>query len=325
MTVAVATLLDHALREPPLAVHPTRLVGVALDRVARAVPSGPPVVARRRGGLAWSAGAVTAVVAGTVGERWARRSPAPAVARGVLLWPLLSRRMLLDEVVEVGVALHRDLSTGRARAARLVSRDLTAATEAEVADAAIGTLAENASDALVATLWWYAVAGLPGAALHRFANTADACWGYRDGRWQDAGRVAARADDLLNLVPARLTAWALRRRGTPWGVLRREARRTPSPNGGWPMAATALALDVRIAKPGHYVLHAEGRIPDRDDISHAVEHVARRSWAPVAGLALVAAGRHRLGRQRRNARHARRDARRDTRRAAPRGGAPCVR
>ena len=75
--------------------------------------------------------------------------------------------------------------------------------------AAIESLAENLSDSVVAPLLWYVVAGLPGAALYRFANTADACWGYRSPRWRYAGTVAARADDALNLVPARLTALLL--------------------------------------------------------------------------------------------------------------------
>ncbi len=109
--------------------------------------------------------------------------------------------------------------------------------------------------------------GLPGAAVYRFANTADAMWGYRGvykgQNWEWAGKWAARADDVLSWLPARLTAllmWMTTRR-FKFAALRREAVRTPSPNSGWPMAAMALALDVRLGKPGVYTLHQAGRAP----------------------------------------------------------------
>ncbi|WP_161547594.1 CobD/CbiB family cobalamin biosynthesis protein, partial [Escherichia coli] len=114
----------------------------------------------------------------------------------------------------------------------------------------------NLNDSVIAPLFWFAIAGLPGAALYRFANTADAMWGYRDDReW--CGKWAARADDLLSWLPARLSALLLR--PPALGALWREAGRTPSPNGGWPMAAMALRLDVRLGKPGVYLLHATGQ------------------------------------------------------------------
>jgi adenosylcobinamide-phosphate synthase len=118
---------------------------------------------------------------------------------------------------------------------------------------------------VVAPLFWFALLGLPGAALYRFANTADAMWGYpgmRGGRyWQWAGKWAARADDVLSWLPARITALllALSVRGLPLRTLARHARKTPSPNSGWPMAAMSMALGVRLAKPGVYVLNSKGR------------------------------------------------------------------
>lgn len=294
MSVAVALVADQLWREPRPTRHPTVAIGRALERAAAWVPAAPPARARRRGAVVWCLGATIAASAGVVVERAAARLPrGRRLLRGVALWPLLSRRMLLDEAAEVGVALHRGLPAGRERAARLVSRDLTDGDEVDVVDAAIGSLAENASDALIATLWWYAVAGLPGAALHRYANTADACWGYRDARWRDAGWAAARADDLLNLLPARLTGLALAPRGTRLRDLAAAAAPTPSPNGGWPMAATALALDVRLAKPGTYVLHPEGRAATREDVPRAVRHVARRTTPLVVALVALGAARRR--------------------------------
>jgi len=183
----------------------------------------------------------------------------------LLLKPLLAWRMLHDEVLAVEVALGQSLPAGRAQLARLVSRDVSALTAVQVRESAIESLAENLNDSLVAPLFWFALLGLPGAALYRFANTADSMWGYpgmRGGRyWQWAGKWAARADDVLSWVPARITALLLAvvARGLPFSTLARQARKTPSPNSGWPMAAMALALNVRLAKPGVYTLHSKGR------------------------------------------------------------------
>lgn len=133
---------------------------------------------------------------------------APLMA--LCLKPMLSWRMLRDEVQAVEDALSVSLDAGRERLRWLVSRDVSVLDEAGVRESAIETLAENLNDSVVAPLFWFAVSGLPGAALYRFANTADAMWGYpgeRSGRhWQWAGKWAARADDVLNWIPARLTA-----------------------------------------------------------------------------------------------------------------------
>ena len=151
----------------------------------------------------------------------------------------------------------------------------------------------------MAPLFWFVMLGLPGAALFRFANTADAMWGYPgvyQGRnWLWAGKWAARADDVLGWVPARLTALllALVVRGAGGSLslarLRAEAARTPSPNSGWPMAAMALALDVRLGKPGGYVLHAEGRSACSQDTVCAVSY-ASKSLLALVFVALAALG-----------------------------------
>ncbi|TFU15361.1 CobD/CbiB family cobalamin biosynthesis protein, partial [Thermus tengchongensis] len=116
------------------------------------------------------------------------------------------------------------------------------------------SLSENLSDSVLAPLLYYALFGLAGAALYRYANTADAMWGYPAHELR--GAFAARADDLLNLLPARLTGLLL----CPprlWPRLLQEARKTPSPNAGFPMAALALRLGVRLRKRGAYALNPE--------------------------------------------------------------------
>ena len=280
MSVLAAAALDAVAAEPPVRLHPVVWCGRYLDRVAPWVPAQPLGRALVAGGAAWLVGAAGAALAGRV----LGRGP----ARGVALWPLLSARMLLTEVLAVEAALTEDLDAGRAALRRIVGRDTGDLDPAEVRGAAIESLAENLSDSVVAPLFWYAVAGLPGAALYRFANTADACWGYRTPRWRYAGTVAARADDALNLVPARLTALLLR---GPLDVtrLRAEARRTASPNAGWPMAALALRLDLRLTKRDHYVLHPTGADPGAGDVERAVR-LARRT--AVAAFAIAAAAEH---------------------------------
>jgi adenosylcobinamide-phosphate synthase len=209
------------------------------------------------------------------------------------LKPLMAWRMLRTEVLAVEAALGQSLEAGRERLSWLVSRDVAPLTEAQVRESAIESLAENLNDSVVAPLFWFAVAGLPGAALYRFANTADAMWGYpgeRNGRhWAWAGKWAARADDALNWVPARLTALLL----WPWGqgaALRHAARLTPSPNGGWPMGAMALRLGVRLGKPGVYVLNATGRAPQAADVARAVALCWRAVCGGAAVLTLLTVG-----------------------------------
>ena len=158
---------------------------------------------------------------------------------------------------------------------------------AGVRESAIETLAENLGDSLVAPLFWFVLFGLPGAALYRFANTADAMWGYpgeRGGRWwQWAGKWAARADDVLNWLPARLTA-ALLMLGAPaalWRRLPTEARRTPSPNSGWPMSAMALRLGTTLGKPEVYRLNDAAPQPESAHTPWAIRKAQQVAWMAV--------------------------------------------
>jgi adenosylcobinamide-phosphate synthase len=212
---------------------------------------------------------------------------------GLLLKPLLAWRMLSREVQAVETALGQSLPAGRARLAWLVSRDVTNLSATEVRESAIESLAENLNDSVLAPLFWFAVAGLPGAAVYRFANTADAMWGYRGERngrdWTWAGKCAARADDVLSWLPARLTAVLLSLLGAVRTMpqIPAQARLTPSPNSGWPMAAMALVLDVRLGKRGIYTLHTLGRPAQPSDTDQALR-LAHRVVSSVYLMALLA-------------------------------------
>ena len=151
-------------------------------------------------------------------------------------------------------------------------------------------MAENASDSAVAPWLAYLVAGLAGAYAYRAANTLDALVGYR-GRYEHLGKAAARLDDLLNLVPARLTAAAIvlaapaGSRGRALATLRRDRRRTASPNAGWPMSAMAGALGVQLEKVGHYRLGEPQRAVEAADIAAAGRIVGRALAASLLALA----------------------------------------
>jgi adenosylcobinamide-phosphate synthase len=205
------------------------------------------------------------------------------------LKPLFALRMLLTEVGAVEQALGESIDCGRARLSMIVSRDTSQLDSHEIRESSLESLAENLSDSLVAPLFWFVLFGLPGAAVYRFANTADAMWGYR-GRWEWAGKFAARADDLLNLIPARITAVGLLLAGpnTVSGLwqLPREAARTASPNSGWPMAALALSLKVRLRKPLTYELNGGGSAPTPADTALALRRAEITAWV-IAALMTV--------------------------------------
>ncbi|MGJ7496068.1 adenosylcobinamide-phosphate synthase CbiB [Variovorax sp. RT4R15] len=293
----LALAIDALFGEPPARLHPVVWMGRYLDwagcRVAP--PIGAVPVERFKpfmtAMLAWWAGAaivVTAACAVVTGAAQVHTAAAVLLV-AVALKPLLAWRMLRDEVLAVEAALGVSLDAGRAQLARLVSRDVSALSESEVRESAIESLAENLNDSVVAPVFWFVLLGLPGAALYRYANTADAMWGYpgeRNGRdWQWAGKCAARVDDGLSWLPARITALLLALVAWRWprGLLQ-EAQRTPSPNSGWPMAAMALLLDVRLGKPGTYVLNAAGRAPVAGDAQRAASCAAR-----VVGVLAIAA------------------------------------
>jgi adenosylcobinamide-phosphate synthase len=211
---------------------------------------------------------------------------------GLFLFPLFSFRFLLTEVSGVESAIQRGLDEGRQKLSMLVSRDVSNLSESEVREAAMETLAENLTDSVVAPLFWFALLGLPGAAIYRFANTADAMWGYRgDMEWK--GKWAARADDALNWIPARLTCLLIWMGGFDLRMLPKEAAKTPSPNGGWTMGAMALALGVRLGKPGTYLLNPQGATVDADSFRRGLR---KAEIAGAAGVVLMAALAWRLGR-----------------------------
>lgn len=293
--------LDRAFGEPSGRWHPVVWMGKYLGWIGgRIAPrerrAEADWLAFSSGALAWYGGAMLAGLAAYLLQSSLLRlnQALAGLLLGMLLKPMFSWRMLRTEALAVETELQRSLDAGRLQLGRLVSREVMRLTPEEVRESAIESLAENLNDSVVAPVFWFLVAGLPGAVVYRFANTADAMWGYRSMRaglyWEWAGKWAARADDVLSWLPARITALLLAAcaRGLPLGQLKREAGRAASPNSGWPMAAMALALGVRLRKPGVYVLHEAGAGAQSNDIQRAVQ-LATRSIVLLVVLAVATA------------------------------------
>jgi adenosylcobinamide-phosphate synthase len=291
----IALAVDLLFGEPPAALHPTVWLGHWLGAGRRRRTSHTPAASFIEGALLVGGATLVAAATGLVADRLIAQLPRATrpLARGLALKPALALRALLGAASDVEAALRaNDLPNARRLLSyHLVSRPTATLSAADVAGATISSLAENLNDSVVAPLLTFRVGGLAAAYAYRAINTADAMFGYRTPELEWFGKAAARADDVANWVPARLSALlvaaaALAIGGSPSTALataRADAHRCPSPNGGWPMAAAAGALGVVLRKHGAYTLNASGRPPTANDIARARTLVAVA--ATIAALA----------------------------------------
>ncbi len=215
----------------------------------------------------------------------------------ILLYFAIAPRSLGEHAGRVAAAFSAGLPAARREVGMMVSRDTGQMGEEDVARAAVESVLENGNDAVFGALFWFALLGAPGALLYRLVNTLDAMWGYRNARYNYFGRAAARFDDALNYLPARLTALTYALLGQTRSALHCWRRQSPtwdSPNAGPVMAAGAGALGVRLG--GAVVYHGAtedrpalgaGAVPQAADIGRAVELVQRGLWLWL-GLLLAA-------------------------------------
>ena len=290
--ILLAILLDVAGRELPARMHPTVWIGHTIRLVEKSAPRS------RVGGL-------------TVGTLMALLVPAFwALAAWLTAWGLreihplaylLGAAVLLKSTFAVGM-LHRvaartrslvlvgDLPALRENMRSLVSRDVSTLSTDQAIAATVESVSENTTDSFVGPWLAFALFGLPGAFAYRAINTLDSMVGYR-GEYEYLGKAAARLDDLVNLVPARLTALLLtvgsallpgQRAAGAWRIMLRDHSRTASPNAGWTMSGMAGALGVELEKEGQYRLGDATRPLEPADISRAVH-----SMYFIAGLGTV--------------------------------------
>lgn len=260
---AIAMLIDRILGYPnglqDTIGHPVQWIGSVIAAEDAALNEGG---SRRMKGAVAVAVMIALVLAVTVPlTLWLRGLDSGWIAEALLASALLSQKSLDDHVYAVAAGLRKSLAAGREAVRHVVGRDPEQLKRSDIVKGAIESLAENMSDGVTAPLFWLLVAGLPGIALYKAVNTADSMIGYRSQRYREFGWAAARLDDGLNLVPSRVTGWliALAAAILPVvsgknaaGAMVRDARRHASPNAGWPEAAMAGALGVRLGGPRSY-------------------------------------------------------------------------
>ncbi len=292
----LALLLDAALGEPRWLwgrlPHPAILMGRAVDWADQNLNRGAALYLR---GVATMAGlAALAICTG-----WALAQLGWLVE--VLVTAiLLAQRSLVDHVRAVADALRLSPGNARRAVALIVGRDTGAMDGPAISRAAIESAAENFSDGVIAPAFWYLIGGLPGLMLYKITNTADSMIGHRTPRHAHFGWAAARLDDLLNIIPARLTALLI---AIPHGLvgkrddIARDARLHRSPNAGWPEAAMARALNVALAGPRSYngvarsfpFVHPGGAKHIGSDQIEAACTVLWRSWSLAVICLLIVA------------------------------------
>jgi adenosylcobinamide-phosphate synthase len=255
-----ALVLDFLAGDPQFSAHPVRLLGSFAAR-AEDVCRLLPFPERVQGGFFVGLVLAATLLPVSLITFLFWDAPMGFLVEGLLIWGALGGTSLAREVAAVAAPLAAgDLEAARLRLKMLVSRDVEGMTEEKIASSALETLSENLSDAAVATLLYAALAGPLGAWIHRTLNTLDAMVGYRTPKYAEFGRAAARLDDLLNLLPARLTALLISlaapsaggSRADAWRCAREDGPTLESPNAGWPMAALAGALTVSLGGPTSY-------------------------------------------------------------------------
>ena len=296
MIMVMAMLLDAALGEPRWLwahlPHPAIVMGRIVSWCDRCFNSGENLRAK--------GSAVTAalVLGGLILGYAIAALPDFGLIEIAVVAILLAQRSLVDHVSDVARALRLDLSSGQEAVAQIVGRDTASLDASGVARSAIESAAENLSDGVVAPIFWYMVLGLPGLIAYKAINTADSMIGYRTERHEKFGWAAARVDDVVNWIPARLTAAIIgltHMRFDLFSKLSDDARRHRSPNAGWPEAAMAGVLDIAISGPRSYegatrdeaFVNFEGRHDlGPDDIDDSVQ-VLWLVWATVLGIVFV--------------------------------------
>jgi adenosylcobinamide-phosphate synthase len=279
--VVAALTLDALIGDPDFVwrriPHPVVLFGALIGRLDGSLNRVAWSFAQRRlaGVIALLIVLTVAIGIGVAVDRLLRRVPASEVWIALAASVFIAQRSLHDHVERVRAAFDSGIDAARRAVSMIVGRDPESLDEAGISRAAIESTAENFSDGVVAPAFWFALFGLPGLLAYKAVNTADSMIGHRSERHAAFGWAAARLDDVLNLIPARLSGLIIAliaplaggRIGTSLRVMVRDARLHRSPNAGWPEAAMAAALGLALAGPRRYgaiivddpFVNAEGR------------------------------------------------------------------
>jgi adenosylcobinamide-phosphate synthase len=302
MTAFVALILERLVGYPNALVNRIGHPVIWMGRLIALLDTHLNDSTRGRGVLALVL--LLSITAAVTVPIWAvlRAVPFGWIIEAVLATSLLAQKSLRDAVQAVAAALGRSLPEGRTAVSHIVGRDPQALDEAGVARAAIESLAESTSDGVIAPLFFLVIGGLPGIALYKAVNTADSMIGHKTERHLQFGWAAARFDDLLNLIPARLTALLIAAAAyflkdahpeAAWSTALSDARKHESPNAGWPEAAFAGALDFQLGGPRSY----DGEVVDlpsfgtgRADLGPSDIERSLKLYGATLSVALVLTG-----------------------------------
>ncbi len=297
--IIVALLLDALMGEPKWLwsriPHPVRLMGGMINKID--ILLNKNTHKRLKGVLA-----LLAMLVLVAGLGWGLTAlPGGDIIQVGVAAILLGQRSLVQHVSAVGKALRQDLGMARGAVAMIVGRETKNLDESGVARAAIESAAENFSDGVVAPVFWFVLFGLPGMLAYKLVNTADSMIGYRNEKYLEFGWAAARLDDVMNYIPARISAGLLVLGGLApkaLAVIRKDAGQHRSPNAGWPEAAMAGALDLALSGPRVYdgqrtddsFVNETGRKSLGPDDIHAAIKLLWLGWGlmVIAGLGSLA-------------------------------------
>ncbi|MTH53055.1 cobalamin biosynthesis protein CobD [Bacillus mangrovi] len=263
LALSIALLIDRVAGDPPSMPHPVRWFGRAVSYFENNWNKGQ---ARKAKGMAMVLILSASVLAGTCLLTFFFYGLHPAAGvlfEAIVIFTAIAQRSLKEAAQEVEAPLAAgDLEQARLKLSYIVGRDTEHLQEAELVRGTVETVAENTSDGVTAPLFWAAAGGAPLALLYRLVNTLDSMVGYRNERFKDFGWASAKLDDLVNWIPARITAFAMllsHNRLDLWRKTAADAAKHPSPNSGWGEAASAYLLGIQLGGINTY----KGAVSDR--------------------------------------------------------------
>jgi len=292
----IAVVLDWLCGEPANRWHPVAYMGRLIATLRQHAPQTGNEPQFLYGMWMTLVGSAIVYLIGFVTLHLTNKLPHPIqlLVHGWLLKTTFSWKGLDHAAHEVEVALQAGdiVEARRLLSWHLVSRDVSQLDEHQISAAVVESVAENTSDGVIAPLVWYAIGDIPLALVYRYINTGDAMLGYRDIEREWLGKFFARTDDLLNLIPARLTALLfIAVRPQARSIWKQDSGKTESPNAGHPMSAMAGALDIELEKVDHYTLNHGGTLPTITHIRQARQVMMIACGMFVIGLGLFIGGR----------------------------------
>lgn len=270
--IAIGFVLDRVIGDPPNWPHPVRWIGTFISKLTAVLNKGRARILKGAGMLIITVFLVTAIVLAIVWSAYQLHIAVGIVVEAILIAIGLAQKSLKDAALDVYVPLETgNLEEARTKLSWIVGRDTDKLQESGIARGAIETVSENTADGVTSPLFWAFLFGAPGLWMYKAVNTLDSMIGYKDDRYRDFGKFSARADDVLNFIPARITGFLIlvftpneggisfRKRFVGWS---KEVRNHPSPNSGFLEAATAWQLGVTLGGKSTY----RGIVSERPEI-----------------------------------------------------------